>query len=110
MPETTRRNGEQWPSNPSSTGSSMADMANTAASQALDVGEKALDAASEAGRMARVTMREYPVATAALIAGLAFAMGALWKSGSFQRRSGMQGYIDRLQETVGDLPRRYWRS
>jgi hypothetical protein len=116
MAETTRGNGEQRSgtsstSSPAST--TMAGMAGNVANQAMDMGEKAAESATEAGRAAVGTMREYPLATAAIIAGVAFALGALWKSGSNNRSSSvwrnMNSYVDRFNDTVADnLPRR-WR-
>ncbi len=102
----TKRNGEEWSSAASG---GMSDMASAATAQARDIGEKAVDAASEAGRMVHSTAREYPVTTGLLIAGVAFALGALWKSGSYRRNS-VYGYLDRINDAMGDMPRRYWRQ
>lgn len=78
----------------------------TMTEQAVEMGEKALEVASEAGTMVTQTAREYPIVTAAMIAGVAFALGALWKSNSFSRRSAMHSYMDRASNTVSDyLPR-----
>lgn len=80
--------------------------AQDAANRALEMGEKAMDAASEAGTVVVQTAREYPLATGMMIAGVAFALGALWKSGSWNRRSTMNGYLDRAGNAVNDyLPR-----
>jgi hypothetical protein len=78
----------------------------------MDAGEKAIEAASQAGTAVASTAREYPVTTGLVIAGVAFALGALWKSGSWRRRSGVAGYVDRMNETLSDMPRRLrneWR-
>ena len=81
-------------------------MTDNVTNQAMEMGEKALEAASEAGTMVTQTAREYPIVTAAMIAGVAFALGALWKSNSWGRRSMMQGYLDRASSSVNDyLPR-----
>jgi hypothetical protein len=117
MAETTRGNGEQRlsTSSPSSgsASSTMAGMAGDVAHQAMEMGEKAAGAASEAGRMATGTMREYPIATAAVIAGVAFALGALWKSGTNNRRHpmwrNMNSYMDRINDTIADNVPRRWR-
>lgn len=91
-----------------SQGQSQSGMVQDVAHQAMEMGERAMDAASEAGVMAAQTAREYPITTALLIAGVAFTLGALWKTGASRRRpSSMYGYMDRLTDAVNDqLPRR----
>lgn len=95
-----------------STTSGMSEMAGQVATQAMDMGERALDAAGQAGSAVTQTAREYPVTTALMIAGVAFTLGALWKAGTWRRRAGAYGYLDRVSETMSDLPRRLrsdWR-
>lgn len=92
--------------------SSTSGTAGSMASQAMDMGEKAMEAVGDAGSAVTQTAREYPITTAVMIAGVAFALGALWKSGSWRRRSSMHGYMDRMGEMMADLPRRMrseWR-
>lgn len=113
----THHNGEQWGSKSSGTsaGSSMSDMASGAMDQARDMGNKAVDAAGEAQRMASDTVRQYPLSTMVAVAGVSFALGALWKAGTFTPRTGLHRYMDRLNGTLSDawneLPSRrsYWR-
>lgn len=95
-----------------STTSGMSELAGQVATQAVDMGEMAVQAAGQAGTAVSQTAREYPVTTALMIAGIAFTLGALWKSGTWRRRAGVYGYMDRVGETVSDLPRRLrseWR-
>ncbi len=81
-------------------------MAQNVTSQALEMGEMALDAASDAGAMVTQTAREYPIVTGIMIAGVAFALGALWKSGGWNRRSAMHGYMDSASSAMNSyLPK-----
>jgi hypothetical protein len=55
------------------------------------------------------TVKEYPMTTLAVAAGLAFAVGALWKAGRPR-----QTRLEALQARLPDLPsarqiRSYWR-
>ena len=77
-------------------------------SEAMDLGERAWERAATAGEAARESAREHPIATVAVIAGLAFAIGALWKIGRPRQRSRLDGLLSRLSELPNDLPRR-WR-
>ena len=52
-----------------------------------DFGEAAVERGTEAAALARDTVKEHPIATLAVIAGLAFAVGALWKIGHARQRS-----------------------
>jgi hypothetical protein len=74
----------------------------------MELGEQAFDRTTEAAAAARDTVKEHPIATLAIVAGLAFAVGALWKIG----KSGQQTRVDSLLSRLGDLqnqlPRR-WR-
>jgi hypothetical protein len=46
---------------------------------ATEIGQQALDQASETATVARDTVKEHPITTLAVVGGLAFAIGALWK-------------------------------
>lgn len=77
-------------------------------SETMDLGERAWERAAAAGEAARESAREHPIATVAVIAGLAFAIGALWKIGRPRQQSRLDGLLSRLSELPNDLPRR-WR-
>ena len=76
--------------------------------EAMDLGERAWERAATAGEAARDSAREHPIATVAVIAGLAFAIGALWKIGRPRPQSRLDGLLSRLSELPNELPRR-WR-
>jgi hypothetical protein len=75
--------------------------------------QTARDLSARAGGIAEelaLTVRERPYTTLAIAAGLAFAVGAVWKLGHWQRQSRM----DRLLAQLPDLPDRntlsqWWR-
>jgi len=54
-------------------------------------------------------VREHPLATLAIVAGVAFAIGALWKIGSSRRETTMGSLLSRVGELQDQLPRR-WRT
>ncbi|MFK5143402.1 hypothetical protein ACI4A9_28275, partial [Klebsiella pneumoniae] len=57
------------------------------------------------------TAKQYPYATLAVTAAVAFAFGALWKAGSQPRRSTVDeglGQLPRLPDAADKL-RSYWR-
>lgn len=71
-----------------------------------DLGERASELGSEIAEMAK----KNPFTTIAIAAGLAFAVGALWKAG----RPSPQSHMDALRSRLPDLPsakqlRAYWR-
>ncbi len=69
------------------------------------VSDQAKAAADEAGRLANETVnaaRENPYTTVAIAAGLAFALGALWKMRSGRQQSNLDALLARLP----DLPSR----
>ena len=69
------------------------------------VTEQAKVAGEEAGRLANETVktaRENPYTTVAIAAGLAFALGALWKIRSSRQQSNLDALIARLP----DMPNR----
>lgn len=76
--------------------------------ETMDLGERVWERAATAGEAARDSAREHPIATVAVIAGLAFAIGALWKIGRPRQQSRLDGLLSRLSELPNDLPRR-WR-
>jgi hypothetical protein len=78
-------------------------------SEAMDLGARAWDRAATAGEAARESVKEHPIVTVAVIAGLAFAIGALWKIGRPRQPSRVEALLSRLAELPTDLPRR-WRS
>lgn len=77
--------------------------------QITEMGHQALDDATEAATGARDTAKEHPITTLAVVGGLAFAIGALWKL----QRSGKTSHVDTLMERLSDLqqqlPKR-WRA
>ena len=77
-------------------------------SEATDLGERAWDRAATAGEAARESVREHPILTVAVIAGLAFAIGALWKIGHPRQQSRFEALRSRLADLPSELPRR-WR-
>ena len=75
--------------------------------QARDAGRQALDHTSETTAATRDMIKEHPMATMAVIGGLAFAVGALWMAG--RSRQSQWPLMDRLSDLQEELPRR-WRS
>ena len=78
------------------------------AEKAMDLGEQAVDRATEAAAAARDTVKEHPIATLAVVAGLAFAVGAIWKIGHSRQQTRVDSLLSRLGELQNQLPRR-WR-
>jgi hypothetical protein len=64
---------------------------------ASELGERAEEAVSDVVS----TVKEHPIATLAIAAGLAFALGALWKLRTPSRQSQVEALLARLP----DLPR-----
>lgn len=77
--------------------------------EAAGIGERALEQASEMGAVARDTVKENPIATLAVIAGAAFAIGALWKIGHARPQSTGDALMARLSDLQAQLPRK-WRA
>ena len=75
---------------------------------AADLGERAWEQTTAVAGSARDTIREHPVTTVAIIAGLAFAVGALWKIGQARQQTRTESLLARLSDLQGELPRR-WR-
>lgn len=76
--------------------------------KAMELGEQAFDRTTEAAAAARDTLKEHPIATLAIVAGVAFAIGALWKIGQPRQRPHVDSLLSRLGELQNQLPRR-WR-
>lgn len=62
--------------------------------QVSDVGERAATMAGELGQ----AIRERPYTTLAIAAGLAFAVGAVWKLGQWRPHSRLDGFLAQLPE------------
>ena len=73
-----------------------------------EFGEEVLDRAARAASATVDAVKEHPMATLAIVAGVAFAIGALWKIGSSRRQTTMESLFSRLGELQDQLPRR-WR-
>jgi len=67
--------------------------------------EQVLDRTAQAATAAVDTIKEHPIATLAIVAGVAFAVGALWKLGSSPPKAGMDSLLSRLGE-LAQSPRR----
>lgn len=80
----------------------------SASESAADLGERAWEQTAAAAMSARDAVREHPVATVAIVAGLAFAVGALWKLGQARQQTRTESLLARLSELQRELPRR-WR-
>lgn len=76
--------------------------------RAMEVGEQAFDRTTEAAAAARDTVKEHPIATLAIVAGLAFAVGAPWKIGQSRQQTRVDSLLSRLGELQNQLPRG-WR-
>ena len=80
----------------------------TVPDKAGDLAERSWEQATSVAQSARDSVKEHPLATIAIIAGLAFAAGALWKIGQASRRTRMESLMSRLGELQRELPRS-WR-
>jgi hypothetical protein len=84
------------------------DVGAHASDTAREYGEQALERTADAARAARDTVAEHPLATLAIVVGLGFAIGALWKMSGSRRESVYDGLLARLS----DLQRqagRHWQ-
>jgi hypothetical protein len=70
------------------------EMAGEASNEMSHVADRAQDAARDLAD----TVRQHPYAAAAVAAGLAFAVGALWKMGNAPRRSRLDDLLARLPD------------
>jgi hypothetical protein len=77
--------------------------------QATEMGQQALDQVSEAATVARDTVKENPITTLAVVGGLAFAIGALWKLQRSSRASHVDILMERLSGLQQQFPKR-WRA
>ena len=84
------------------TADQLSEAMKAASDQARDLGEQALERTGEVAKAVGETVKEYPITTLAAIAGLAFAVGALWKMG----HSRPQSRMERLLAQLPELPRR----
>jgi hypothetical protein len=75
-----------------------------------EFGEELLDRAGQATTATVDAVKEHPMATVAIVAGIAFAIGALWKIRSSRRETTMGSLFSRsrLGELQDQLPR-HWR-
>jgi ElaB/YqjD/DUF883 family membrane-anchored ribosome-binding protein len=95
-----------------------ADYAQTAEDQFDAIRKGANELASQVGEQARVaadqataTVKEHPVITIAVAAGLAFALGALWKMRAPSRQSQIEALMSRLPDRLPTASqiKSYWR-
>ena len=89
------------------TGSRMHEHSEGILDQVSEIGERAGTMANEIG----AAIKERPYTTLAIAAGLAFAVGALWKLQQRQSQSRLDAWLARLPELPSReslLPRR-WR-
>jgi hypothetical protein len=77
--------------------------------QVAEMGQQALDQATEVATVARDTVKEHPIAALAVVGGLAFAIGALWKLQRSPKASPMDSLMTRLSDLQQQLPKR-WRA
>jgi hypothetical protein len=74
--------------------------------QAAEIGQQAFDQATEAATVARDTVKEHPITTLAVVGGLAFAIGALWKLQRLSKTSRVDRLMERLSGLQQELPKR----
>jgi hypothetical protein len=77
--------------------------------QAAEMGQQAFNEATEAATVARDAVKEHPVTTLAIVGGLAFAIGALWKLQRPSKASHVDTLMGRLSDLQQQLPKR-WRA
>lgn len=77
--------------------------------QATEMGQQALDQASEAATVVRDTVKQHPITILVVAGGLAFAIGALWKLQRSSKISHVDTLMDRLSDLQQQLPKR-WRA
>lgn len=87
----------------------VADTARRVSDRAREYGEQALERTEEAAKSARDIVLEHPFATIAITAGVAFAIGALWKVGSSRRQSTYDRLFARLNDLQSQIPRGWGR-
>lgn len=74
------------------------DVGARASEAAQGYAEQALERTQDAASAARDTVKEHPLATLAIVAGLGFVIGAMWKMGSSGRESLYNGLAARLSD------------
>lgn len=72
--------------------------AAAAVGEAMEFGERALERTAKGARAVRETAMEHPLATLAIVAGLGFAIGALWKISGSRRQSAYDGLLARFSD------------
>jgi len=77
--------------------------------QVTEMGQQGLDEVSEAATVTRDTVKEHPIITLAVVGGLAFAVGALWKLQRSSKASHVDTLMERLSDLQQQLPKR-WRA
>jgi hypothetical protein len=77
--------------------------------QATEMGQQAFDQVSEAAIVARDSVKQHPITTLAVVGGLAFAIGALWKLQRSSKTSRVDTLMERLSDLQQQLPKR-WRA
>jgi hypothetical protein len=85
------------------------DRARKAYDTARDVGGQAMERTSEATRAVADTARQHPIGTLVVVAGLAFAVGALWKMRSDSRRSQIDSLMSQLSDFAQRQRSQFWR-
>ena len=83
------------------------EMGQHALDQATELGQQALDHATDAATVVRDTVKEHPIITLAVVGGLAFAIGALWKMQRSSRTSHVDALMERLSSLQQQLPKRW---
>jgi hypothetical protein len=77
--------------------------------EAVEMGQQVFDQATEAATVARDAVKEHPIMTLAVVGGLAFAIGALWKLQRPSKTSHVDTLMERLSGLQQQLPR-LWRA
>jgi hypothetical protein len=85
-----------------------ADLGSRVSDTTREYAEQALDRTADAARAARDTVAEHPLATLAIVAGLGFVIGALWKIGGSRRESVNDGLLARLSDLQRQASR-HWQ-
>jgi ElaB/YqjD/DUF883 family membrane-anchored ribosome-binding protein len=93
---------------PFATTEEAADLGARASDTVREYREQALERTADAARAARDTVAEHPLATLAIVAGLGFAIGALWKMSGSRRESVYDGLLARLSDLQRQAAR-HWQ-
>jgi ElaB/YqjD/DUF883 family membrane-anchored ribosome-binding protein len=92
------------PAEGTETSEAFADPSRRISDTVQEYGEQGLERTGEAARAVRDTVAEHPIATLAIVAGVAFAIGAFWKIGNSRQQSGYDRLLDRLADLKGQVP------